>query len=253
MEVNPTPGTNIPDLLRNKDFQSTFPKVTLSLIKASYQSNLPASDFRDALSPGQVLSKHEMTEKVRSLERLMREPASLIVLYQAGWFGLGPLWLLDAPCIPLSRVYSMDKDPDCVNTAQHIAATEKRQRLQPVLGDVLDETSLVFAEDRNVNLVINTSLEHFDITRLISSLKKYSSLPSVRGLYLQATNLPAPDHRWEPTLETFKKAIYSIVEDMSNLGFVEVRSIPLHDDYTRYEAVIFKQKDETWNSDTAPF
>ncbi len=158
---------------------------------------VPLSILTDALSEGQFESKLWLREKL--LEHLPQSKLGNTLLL-GGWIGLlGPL-LLQKNSLKIDQLFSIDKDPRCLEWADLLNTLwlEKQWQFKAITGDVnqydyshfraqtsqrIDqELKQIDFEVKPVNTIINTSCEHF-------SLKSW--LPTVSTdtlLILQSNN-----------------------------------------------------------------
>lgn len=136
---------------------------------------------KDAFSSGQVGSKIWLCEEIEKLFTSI----DLIWIY-GGWHGLAGFLLLSRNNVQISKIRSLDLDPDC-----------------EVVADMLNENWVIndwqfkaFTEDCNKiefkdsrpDLIINTSTEHF------TSRDWWNNIPKGTVVALQGNNMPHDDH-----------------------------------------------------------
>lgn len=133
----------------------------------------------DAFSNGQIVSKLWLCEE---LERLYDQIDNVFVY--GGWYGITAFMLKVRNKIKIKTIRSFDIDPSC----------------QPV-ADMINENWVyhewqfkAFTEDCNnvtlgdVDLVINTSTEHF------KSMQWFQNIPKGTIVAFQGNNMPHDDH-----------------------------------------------------------
>lgn len=135
---------------------------------------------KDAFSSGQIGSKIWLCEE---LEKIF-ESVDHIHIY-GGWYGLTAFLLLSRGKIKIKSIRSYDVDPACESIADMINENW-----------VIDNwTFKAFTKncdhinDSNVDLIINTSTEHFD------SLEWFNNIPKGTWVVLQGNNMDHEDHR----------------------------------------------------------
>jgi len=137
---------------------------------------------KDAFSSGQIGSKLWLCEQ---LEQCF-DTIDTIWIY-GGWYGLSAFLLRSRNNIRIKKIRSMDVDPACESVADMInenwvyrdwqfkALTEDCNTVVPI----------------NVDLIINTSTEHFD------SLQWWNNIPQGTVVALQGADMIHDDHVYE--------------------------------------------------------
>jgi len=134
----------------------------------------------DAFSSGQIGSKIWLCEE---LERLGW--ASNQTYICGGWYGLTAFLLLSRGNFKVNSIRSIDQDPECQAIADDINNlwVWQQWKFKAFTGDC---NTMIFPD--GVDIVINTSTEHFD------SRAWFDSIPSGTRVVLQSNNMPHEDH-----------------------------------------------------------
>ena len=134
---------------------------------------------KDAFSNGQIASKIWLCEE---MEQLFGRIDNIFIY--GGWYGITAFLLRARNKIIIESIRSFDIDPECQPVADMINENWVFQKWQ----------FKAFTEDCNkldpgdVDLVINTSTEHFD------SMEWYDRISKGTLLVLQGNNMPHEDH-----------------------------------------------------------
>ena len=145
---------------------------------------------RDAFSNGQIDSKLWLC---RELERL-NWSSNLTHIY-AGWYGITAFLLLSRENFKVDRIESYDIDPSCQPLADMINENWVFKEWQ--FKAFTYDCNLPF--DRNPDLIINTSTEHFN------NLDWFDNIPVGTRVILQGNNMPHDTHIvHSKNLEDFK-------------------------------------------------
>lgn len=225
--------------VEDPDYIKTFMHVASNVVRGSYNSALSPREHLDALSYNQSWSKYHMRSSVRRMANVLGL-SSVRVCYQACWLGSGPLWLDTAPEIDF--ILAVDRNSRCIDTLEHV--TLNAPKIVAWTEDVLSEHSLRDVLANEIDLIVNTSIEHFQPDALSRYLKRYANVATMKGLYLQATNMPAEDHLWMPRdLQEFTSWVQETFVDVPCELLTD--AIPLEDpDHQRFEATVLLKKEE---------
>lgn len=136
---------------------------------------------RDAFSSGQIGSKIWLCEE---LEKVYSQ-INCLGIY-GGWYGITHFLLKVRGNIQIDRCVSLDLDPKCQPVADMINELWVWQdwQFKAFTEDCSKSTVLL----RDIDLVINTSTEHFD------SMDWWNNIPKGTAVALQGNNMPHEDH-----------------------------------------------------------
>lgn len=149
--------------------------------------------LKDAFSSGQIGSKLWLCEQ---LEEAFAGIDTIWVY--GGWYGLFAFLLLSRGKIQVGQIQSFDVDPSCEPIADMINENWVWQDWQ-FKAYTEDCDSLKFL-DGQVDLVVNTSTEHF------SSLKWFNNITKGTWVALQGADMIHDDHVFKfKSLEHFKE------------------------------------------------
>jgi len=134
---------------------------------------------RDAFSSGQIGSKIWLCEELENLF----DKIDTIWIY-GGWYGIAAFLLRARNNIQINKIRSIDIDPACEPKADVINENWKWQDWQ-FKAVTADCNSII---PTNVDLIINTSTEHFE------DLTWWTNIPKGTMVALQGNNMPHEDH-----------------------------------------------------------
>jgi len=134
---------------------------------------------QDAFSSGQIGSKLWLCEELERLYDRIDE----IWIY-GGWYGLTAFLLRSRNNINIKTIRSLDVDPACESVADTVNEYWKWQDWQ--FKAVTVDCNTVIPTD--VDLVINTSTEHFE------SVEWFRQIPKGTAVALQGADMPHLDH-----------------------------------------------------------
>lgn len=139
----------------------------------------------DAFSTGQVLSKLWLAEKLEQVVDYqdVLEPLDILVL--GGWYGVLNFILRSRARLRIKSIRSVDKDSTACEIADLInkAWVWQDWQFKSVCAD-----ANTYQYDRKFNLVINTSVEHFE------NRQWFNNIPSKTLIVLQSNNMNHDDH-----------------------------------------------------------
>lgn len=135
----------------------------------------------DAFSSGQIGSKIWLCEELEKLGW-----ASKLTWIYGGWFATTAFLLLSRGNLQVNTIRSFDVDPDCQPVADMINENWviDNWRFKAVTADCGDLKPFF----EGVDLIINTSTEHFDNTDW------FLNIPKGTRVVLQGNNMPHDDH-----------------------------------------------------------
>ena len=134
---------------------------------------------KDAFSSGQVGSKIWLCEQ---LEHLF-DNIDTVWIY-GGWYGITAFLLQSRGKLTIDRIRSYDLDPTCESVADMINENWVYQDWK-FKAHTTDCNTLI---PTSVDLIINTSTEHFD------TMEWWDNIPSGTHVALQGNNMPHDDH-----------------------------------------------------------
>jgi len=137
---------------------------------------------KDAFSSGQIGSKLWLCEQ---LEHCF-DTIDTIWIY-GGWYGLSAFLLRSRNNIRIKQIRSMDADPACEPIADMINENWVYQDWQ--FKSATRDCNTIVPD--NVDLIINTSTEHFD------SLQWWDNIPEGTMVALQGADMLHDDHVYE--------------------------------------------------------
>jgi hypothetical protein len=184
---------------------------------------------RDAFSHSQIASKLWLCEE---LERL--KLGKLHAYVYGGWIGLLPFLMLSRGKLDIDRINSFDIDPEAVINSrlinQHWVVTGQYQSYEYDCNKLMwakDWPAIEFNTNIKVNLIINTSVEHF-VVGVREQDNWFNNIPDDTYVILQSNNF---DHDGDPNV--------SIVHSVEELG----RQFPLtHIFYSGTKSFIYPDK-----------
>jgi hypothetical protein len=133
----------------------------------------------DAFSSGQIGSKIWLCEE---LENLFDSIDNIFIF--GGWYGITAFLLRVRDRIKIGTIRSFDIDPNCESIADMINEYWVWQNWH--FKAITEDCNAVTVG--NVDLVINTSTEHFE------SMEWFDHIPSGTVVALQGNNMPHEDH-----------------------------------------------------------
>ena len=134
---------------------------------------------KDAFSSGQIGSKIWLCEELENLF----DKIDTVWIY-GGWYGLAAFLLRARNNIQIKEIRSIDVDPTCESIADMINENWVYQDWQ-FKAVTRDCNNIV---PTGVDLIINTSTEHFDNTQW------WDNIPKGTMIALQGNNMPHEDH-----------------------------------------------------------
>lgn len=136
---------------------------------------------KDAFSNGQIDSKLWLC---RELENLF-DKIDTIWVY-GGWYGITAFLLRSRNNIQIQKIHSYDLDTSCQSVADMINENWviKNWQFKAFTKDCND----LHPNINEVDLIINTSTEHFD------SMQWWDNIPKGTYVALQGNNMPHDDH-----------------------------------------------------------
>jgi hypothetical protein len=134
---------------------------------------------KDAFSSGQIGSKIWLCE---NLEEIF-ESVDNIYIY-GGWYGISAFLLKSRNKIKINTIRSFDIDPNCEPVADMINENWVYQNWQ--FKAFTKDCNEIIPD--NVDLIINTSTEHFEST------KWFDNIPNGTCVALQGNNMKHEDH-----------------------------------------------------------
>jgi hypothetical protein len=160
---------------------------------------------------GQIYSKVWLIDNLKPFVK-----KSVRIDIHGGWMGVLASLLFQSG-IPVSKIRSIDIDPDC-----EIPATTMN-KIEEMEGRFTAITSNMIDVNTNAEVVINTSCEHISQTDYETWL---SNMPNDAILVLQSNNYIIPEHvRTASSLEDF------IEQSHIKVLWAEVNHLPLYDRY----------------------
>jgi len=148
---------------------------------------------KDAFSSGQIGSKLWLCEE---LEKLY-DKIDLLAIY-GGWYGTTAFMLKVRDKIEISRIVSLDVDPQCQPVADMI--NEYWVWQDWTFKAHTEDCNKAITSLRQPDVIINTSTEHFE------SYDWWKFIPKGTVVVLQGNNMPHEDHHvHSKTLEDFTK------------------------------------------------
>lgn len=143
----------------------------------------------DAFSDGQIGSKLWLCRELEAAlsSRRATSPTSMegfTIRVLAGWYGLLPFLLLSRERIAISRLELFDLDPEAVRAAR---AVNDHWALRGLFSAECRDVNEL-SEAQSVDVVINTSCEHF------TSLRWWDLIPAGTVVALQGTDMPHVEH-----------------------------------------------------------
>jgi hypothetical protein len=152
----------------------------------------------DAFSNGQIDSKIWLCEELEQLGW-----TSNLTRIFGGWYGITAFLLLSRGRFQVNRIYSYDVDPSCQAIADMINNNWviKEWQFKAWTEDCNQAWLCNFSQyDSNtVDLIINTSTEHFDTKQW------FLNIPKGMRVILQGNNMPHSDHFVKTeTIDEFK-------------------------------------------------
>jgi hypothetical protein len=214
-------------------------KIAIELLKAAlaanslyYRKAITADEYAAATSYAQIRSKEQLVETFNLYARQAN------VAYLGGWFGFGPMLLYPSA----SRIYSVDISKEACDAAKIL---REEQRLFNLYIERADAITLArdWYSNRNVDVVINTSCEHFHPENLVTILLA-ASQGGVNTFILQSTNMQHPEHiNVMESFEGFTDFISRISDMLALEGFrfdtESIRTVLLYGQ-ERYTSVLCK-------------
>lgn len=150
------------------------------------QTSIP----KDAFSSGQISSKLWLC---REIEKLFRpESSSQTIWILGGWVGLLSFLLFSRERLNIKAIRSFEQDPlfekkaDTIN--ENWVWQEWMFKAKTIDCNKLSYKDLFFADSKEPDLIINTSVEHFQ------SLKWWNNIPSGKLVVLQACDMKNKSH-----------------------------------------------------------
>ena len=160
---------------------------------------------------GQIYSKVWLIDNLKPFVK-----KSVRIDIHGGWMGVLASLLFQSG-IPVSKIRSIDIDPDC-----EIPATTMN-KIEEMEGRFTAITSNMIDVNTNAEVVINTSCEHISQTDYETWL---NNMPNDAILVLQSNNYIIPEHvRTASSLEDF------IEQSHIKVLWAEVNHLPLYDRY----------------------
>ena len=144
-----------------------------------------------AFSSGQVQSKLWLCRELEEL--FVGEPLRIWLL--GGWYGLAPFLMMSREKLQIETIRSFDLDEEAVEISKNLNKAFLARDFR-FFAHVQDVSQLEYHADRLdtttygalPNLVINTSVEHFENTEW------WDKIPGGFWVALQCTNLPHEQH-----------------------------------------------------------
>lgn len=166
---------------------------------------------QDVYSSGQVESKLWLC---REIEKILHKQKAQTIWVFGGWLGLLSFLLLSRENLDIKSIRSFDLDSSSEKLADIINENWKwkahKFKAKTMDCNEIDYKDISFAESDEPNLIINTSVEHFN------SKKWYDNIPSGKIVALQSCDLKHEEHiacvHSEEELKkmfSFKKLLYS--------------------------------------------
>jgi len=147
----------------------------------------------DAFSSGQIGSKIWLCEE---LEKIYTQ-IDYLGIY-GGWYGITHFLLKVRGNIQIDRCVSLDMDPTCQPVADMINENWVWQDWQ--FKAFTEDCNKSITSLRNMDMIINTSTEHFD------NMDWWNNIPKGTAVVLQGNNMPHEDHHVHSScLEDFVK------------------------------------------------
>lgn len=134
---------------------------------------------KDAFSSGQISSKIWLCEE---LEKLYDQIDNIWIY--GGWYGITALLLRSRGNINIKSIRSFDLDPSCESVADAINENWKWKNWE--FKSVTADCNTL--KPIGVDLIINTSTEHFD------NLNWWNNIPKGKTVALQGNNMKHEDH-----------------------------------------------------------
>lgn len=160
---------------------------------------------------GQIHSKVWLIDNLRPFIK-----KSVRIDIHGGWMGVLASLLFQSG-IPISKIRSVDIDPDCEKTANTM------NKLEEIEGRFAAITSNMIDVNTNAEVVINTSCEHITQADYETWL---NNMPNDAILVLQSNNYVISEHiRNANSLEEF------IEQSHIQVLWAEVKHLPLYDRY----------------------
>ena len=135
-------------------------------------------------------SKLWLCQEVEKLLSLERKAQTIWVL--GGWIGLTSFLLFCRERLNIKAIRSYDKDPFCEEKADIINENWVWKKwlfkAKTIDCNKLDYKNLFFSDSEEPDLIINTSVEHFQ------SLKWWDNIPFGKIVALQSCDLKLKDH-----------------------------------------------------------
>lgn len=188
----------------------TEEKIKESLVK----KNTRVIDM-DAWSDGQMRSKLWLCQE---LEKLFagNDPISLGVY--GAWYGTLPFLLLARERLLIREIHLFDLDRDAISVAKQVLRAWDYNPSRPIHFHVQDCSQPGILTDLTVDLVINTSCEHFE------NYDWFKNLPKGQRFALQSTDMPHPTHINSPRdMDDFKARLGSMtrldLEDVLTVSY----------------------------------
>jgi hypothetical protein len=144
------------------------------------QSNVFKVD-KDAFSSGQIDSKLWLCNELENLFDYIDN----IWIY-GGWYGTTSFLLRSRDKIKIKKIYSYDVDPECEKVADMINENWVSKEWQ--FKAFTKDCNSLKPKRNEVDLIINTSTEHFD------HMNWWHNIPKGMIVALQGNNMPHEDH-----------------------------------------------------------
>lgn len=156
---------------------------------------------KDSFSNGQIDSKLWLCEELENLF----DNIDHIWIY-GGWYATTSFLLRSRNNIKIKKIYSYDIDPECEKVADMINENWVSKDWQ--FKAFTQDCNTLTPNKKEVDLVINTSTEHFD------QMYWWNNIPKGMTVALQGNNMPHEDHHVHTTDITEFKKIFPLSKIM---------------------------------------
>jgi hypothetical protein len=158
----------------------------------------------EAWSDGQIQSKLWLC---RELEKVWSHQSSQFWIY-GSWYGLLPQMLLQREKLSIRHFQLFDIDSNALEISKKINFTWEIQKIRfdhhTIDCNTIDSS---FIEDKNPDLIINTSCEHFE------NYNWFYKIPKGQDFLIQSTDMIHPTHtQLAHNLEHFENQVGAVSE-----------------------------------------
>jgi len=166
------------------------------MTETSVKKNTRLMDM-DAWSDGQVRSKLWLCQ---ALEKIFSHHDPISMAVYGSWYGTLPFLLLARERLKIRELHLFDIDREAISVSKQVLRAWDYNPSRPIHYHVQDCNQPGVLSGIVVDLVVNTSCEHFD------NYDWFKYLPKGQRFALQSTDMPHPTHINSPRDMTGFKA-----------------------------------------------